>query len=122
MNKKIHEINKVLETLRTAIDDYFCSLNQERVVIEKQSFHKIKHIYKLNSYIHLFEYDQIILFTLTDSGYPYKTMHYKKLMSGELDRIVLNKLDKPYTSDGYNINYELEPIEKTTLFDRYPIE
>jgi hypothetical protein len=74
----------------------------------------------LNSYLHAFEYTHGIFFTLSNSSsYPYEFSHYSKLMSGELERLILIKLEKEYTTNDIVINYKLEPAEKTRLFDLY---
>ncbi len=122
MNEKLKEVKTLSEHLTNAINEYFASIDIERVVINKEQFHNIRHLGKLNSYVHVFDYNNGMIFTLPDSGnsYAYEKMHYVKLMSGELEQIVLNKKKTPFISDGYKINYELEPLEKTKLFNLYP--
>ena len=122
MNEKLKEVKTLSEQLTNAINEYFASIDIERVVINKEQFHNIRHLGKLNSYVHVFDYGNGMIFTLPDSGnsYAYEKMHYNKLMSGELDQLVLNKKKTSFNFDNYEINYELEPIEKTKLFNLYP--
>ena len=122
MNEKLKEVKNLSEQLANAINEYFASIDMDRVVIKKEQFHNIRHLGKLNSYVHVFDYNNGMIFTLPDSGnsYAYEKMHYVKLMSGELEQLVLNKKTTPFISDGYKINYELEPLEKSKLFNLYP--
>ena len=41
-------------------------------------------------------------------------------MKGELEQIILNKIQIPFYCGEYEINYELEPVEKKKLFNLYP--
>ena len=121
MNERLLEIQKQLELLSSLIKEFLYTSEKERIVIEKEDFKYIRHIGKLNSYLHVFEYLNDIVFPLANSSsYPYDFMHYSKLMSGELERIVLIKADHGNKIDGKAVNYKLEPLEKTRLFDLYP--
>jgi hypothetical protein len=122
MDYKLNEIKILSEKLATAIGEYFKETERDRIIVRKDEFHNIKHLGKLNSYRHVFEFYNGILFTLADSGdsYAYEKIHFTKLLSGELDRLILIKKNVPFKADEYWINYELEPIEKTKLFDSYP--
>ncbi len=122
MNEKLKKIKVLTEELAKAINEYLVSFEMERIIIKKEQFNNIRHLGKLNSYVHVFDYNNGMIFTLPDSGssYEYEKMHYSKLMSGELEELVIIKKKTPFNSNGYEINYELEPIEKTKLFNLYP--
>jgi len=49
-----------------------------------------------------------------------KVMHYRKLFSGELEQLILIKLETQSNFNNYTINYQLEPLVKTKLYDLYP--
>lgn len=121
VNEKLILIKDLAGQLANAIEEYISSIDPDRVVIEKMEFDKIRHIGMLNSYLHVFDYNNGIVFSLPDSGdsYAYQRMHYNKLMSGELQRLVLNKRKEVYKSVDYIINYELEPLPKTKLYNLY---
>jgi hypothetical protein len=122
MDIKLKEIQFLSDQLSKAISEYLTLIETDRIVIVKSQFHNIKLLGKLNSYVHVFDYCNGLVFTLPDSGnsYQYEKMHFLKLMSGELEQIVLNKKNPPVNQDKYIINYELEPAEKTRLFNLYP--
>lgn len=122
MYENLKKIKSLSDQLSEAISEYLLSIEKERIIIPKTEFHKIKHIKKLNSYIHVFQFDNEICFTLPDSGnsYGYAVMHYTKLMSGQLEELILNKVENPSNTDYPIINYRLEPYEKTKLFKLYP--
>ena len=103
-----------------SINEYFESTRQDVIIINKEDFDKIKHLGKINSYIHLFEFNNEILFTLPNSdSYPYANSHFVKLFSGELERIILNKLENPWKENNLFVNYELESEHKTKLRNLY---
>jgi hypothetical protein len=122
MNEKLLEVKILSERLTKVINEYFDFVELERVIVKKEQFYKIRHLGKLNLYFHVFDYCNGMLFTLPDSKYSndYETLIYSKLMSGELEQLVINKKKTPINFSGYKINYELEPIESTKLFNLYP--
>jgi hypothetical protein len=48
-------------------------------------------------------------------------MHYSKLFTGELERMILKKRDCPFMDGNIMINYELESQEETKLRDLYQV-
>lgn len=121
MNEKLSEINKQLETLTTLINEYQESLLQERVIITKDDLHKIEYLGTAkNGDYHVFNYSDGMLFTLpNDDTKSYQNNHYIKLMAGELDRLILNRISVPRNLNGFMVNYELESAERTKLKDLY---
>ncbi len=121
MTEKLSEINKQLETLTALINEYQESFLQERVIITKDNFGKIDHLGKvINQNYHVFNYGDGILFTLPDDGSKsYQNNHYKKLMAGELDRLILNRRPSLHKLGDFLLNYRLESEERTKLKDLY---
>ena len=122
MTEKLSEINKQLETLTALINEYQESFLQERVIITKDDLHKIEYLGRSNSNAnyHVFNYSDGMLFTLpNDNTKSYANNHYIKLMAGELDRLILNRIPVPSNSNGFMVTYELESEERTKLKDLY---
>lgn len=122
MNEQLSEINKQLETLTALINEYQESLMQERVIITKDNLHKIEYLgrSKFNANYHVFNFSDGMLFTLpNDNTKSYQNNNYIKLMAGELDRLILNRISVPHNSTEFMINYELESEERTKLKDLY---
>jgi hypothetical protein len=122
MNEKLSEINKQLETLTALINEYQESLLQERVIITKDDFNKIEYLGRAqsNSIYQVFNYSDGMLFELpNDNSKSYKNNHYIKLMAGELDRLILNRMPSMLKSGSFLLNYELESEERTKLKDLY---
>jgi hypothetical protein len=118
MNQKLSEIQKQLETLNRLISEYLKSSEEERIVIKKEDFGKIKHIGSVpKTDWHAFDYNNGCTFHL--NGYAYAKEHFVKLMDGTLDRLIIVKRNEPYEIHNYLFNYQLEDIEKTKLFDLY---
>ncbi len=122
MNENLKKIKILSEELTNAISEYLSITEKVRIIIPKVEFKNIRHIGKINSYRHVFKFDTNIYFELPDSGdsYGYEVMHYRKLLSGELEQLILIKLETPSNFNNYTINYQLEPLVKTKLYDLYP--
>jgi hypothetical protein len=122
MNEKIAEIKKQLENLNTLINEFLNSQNEERIVLKKENFGRIRYLSKTNGrndkYWHILDYNDGCIFLLNDND-SYEHDHYTKLMNGELDRLILNKRDNYVVDHKYVLNYKLEPIERTKLHDLY---
>ncbi len=69
---------------------------------------------------HIFNYDNRCVFILyEDSNRSYSGRQFSNLMEGTLDRLILNKRENILVEKQFQINYELERIERTKLFDLY---
>lgn len=124
-NKKYNKMNNPFDQLRMhlnsmleIIDNYQAPLD-ELIIINKHDLVDLKYIGKTNSYRHIFEFRKSIRFSLPDSGYSYQyeVSHYKKIMDGSIERIILNKIENP--SEDSETNYKLEEWHKTKLRDLY---
>ena len=90
MTEKLSEINKQLETLTALINEYQESFLQERVIITKDDFHKIDHLGNIYEK-RFFNYRNGMVFILYGNSDTYSGNIYKKLMSGELEQLILNR-------------------------------
>ena len=118
MNEILTELKKQLSSMIEIIDNFQSPLD-EIIVINKDDLVNLKYIGKSNSYRHIFEFRNSIRFCLPDSGstYQYEVSHYKKIMDGSIERIILNKLEN--ANEDSEINYKLEEWHKTKLRDLY---
>ncbi len=106
MNEKLAEINKQLEALSVLIKEFINSQNEERIVLKKEDFGRIKYLSKTqrnNNYVHLLDYNDGCIFILSEND-SYQHEHYAKLMNGELDRLILNKRDNFLFDNKYILN------------------
>lgn len=118
MNEILTELKKQLSSMIEIIDNYKMPI-EDAIIISKDDLTDLKYIKKLNSYLHLFEYKKSIRFQLPDSGnsYQYEVSHYKKIMDGSIERIILNKIES--SNEDSETNYKLEDWHKTKLRDLY---
>ena len=119
----LNELKRIKEKLNQLIEEVEIlekSLSNDELIVGRNDFKKIKHKSKINSYLHKFEYVNGIFFILPSSGSNnYEISVYNKLMTGELDRIILVKKKTPYEDKGDLINYELEEWHQTKLREIY---
>jgi hypothetical protein len=120
MNKNdiLLQLRNDLDAMIEIIDKYQTPLD-EVIIIKKEDLTHLKWVRKINSYTHLFEYKNSIRFSLPDSGnsYQYAVGHYKKIMNGTLERLVLNIIE--IAGDDLEENYKLEEWHKTKMRDLY---
>jgi hypothetical protein len=122
MNNDLSKIKEQLEKLLDSINDYLAGNAKNEIVIYKDEFHKIRHLGLIsNSDVNVFDFNNGVIFTLYNSdSFPYQKLHFKKLVSGELDRIILRKRDSIWEKQGWSITYSLESEVETKLRDTYP--
>jgi len=119
MNVKLKNVFEKLEMLKDAIEQFSKEVDEERLIIKKESFSKIEFVGENNN-IYTFKYNDVIFFTLSKE-FEYHKEILDKLYSAKLDRLILNKRENVYTSpSGILCNYLVEPKNKTDLKDLYP--
>ena len=92
---------------------------QERVIITKDDFHKIDHLGNINEK-RFFNYRNGMVFFLDAVYNTYSGDIYKKLRSGVLDQLILNRKSVLGHINAFMVNYELEDQQRTKLKDLYP--
>jgi hypothetical protein len=119
MNEKLKNIFEKLEMLKDAIEEFSREVDEERVIIKKESFSKIEFVVETNTY-YAFKYNDVVFFILS-KGSEYHKEILEKLYSAKLDRLILNKSENVYRlPSGIFCNYLVEPKNKTDLKDLYP--
>lgn len=118
MNETLNQLRMHLNSMLEIIDKYKEPVD-EVVIIRKNDMAELKHLRKINSYLHIFEFRKSIRFYLPDSGnsYQYEASFYKKIFDGTIERIILNKLEN--SNENSEVNYKLEEWHKTKLRDLY---
>lgn len=122
MSTELLKIKDQLESLLISINDFLLENSKNEIIIHKDEFHKIRHLGIISSSsINIFDFSDGKIFALqNDHSSPYHQIHYQKLMSGDLDRIILRKRDSIWEKQGWSINYSLESEVETKLRDTYP--
>ena len=118
MNPKLLLIKEQLEQLNTSITEYLESTNQEVIILKKEDFGKIKFLGTTKSGAQIFEFNNGVIFPLIPL-LSNDNEHYTKLLSGELDRLILNKRETSVKWDNWIVNYKLESEVETKLRDLY---
>jgi hypothetical protein len=122
MSTELIKIKDQLESLLISINDFLSANSKNEIIIYKDEFHKIRHLGIISSTnLNVFDFSNGKIFTLHNHhSSPYDQIHYQKLMSGDLDRIILRKRDSIWEKQGWSINFSLESEIETKLRDTYP--
>jgi hypothetical protein len=119
MNKNLAEINKQLEALSVLIGDYLNSSKEDRIIIYKDNFNNLNYLPRIVGYnLAIFNYDNRCLFFFAEQNNYHKEL-YDKLLDGALDRLIIKKREVVLELKGSHFNYEIEPLERTKLYDLY---
>lgn len=123
MSTELIKIKDQLESLLISINDFLSANSKNEIIIYKDEFHKIRHLGLVSKAFEVLGFENGVIFTLNNFSsfsVSYEQMHFQKLISGELDRIILRKRESIWDIDGFVINYQLESEIKTKLRDTYP--
>lgn len=118
MKEKLLIIKEQLEHLTKSINEYLESTAQEEIIIKPETFQKIKYLGITNHGVRVFDYDNGAIFILS-STYVYQNDKYEKLLSGNLERLILRKIDVPEVWGKWSVNYVLESEVETKLRELY---
>ena len=121
MSNELIKIKEQLEILLISINDFLSANSKNEILLYKEEFHNIRHLGLIPyTAVNVFEFNQGIIFTLDNSdSSPYQQMHFRKLLSGELDSIILRKRDSVWVKQGWSITYSLESEVETKLRNTY---
>lgn len=124
MVNDLKEIRDRLNLLVQEVERLESFLSQGELIIEKNDFKYLKEKGKLNSYRHVFEFLNGVFFELPDTPgssntYSYEFSIYKGLLSGDLEKLVLLKLEKEYTHEGFLITHKVEDRVNAKLREKY---
>ena len=97
MNPLLKNLREHLSAMIEEIDAY-THYEEHDIIIRSKEFKHLRHLGKLNSYLHVFEYKAGIKFILRVSpSYNYDYKIYQGLMHGALDMLILNKRTLMFT-------------------------
>lgn len=118
MNEKLLIIKEQLEQLTISIDEYLQYMTQEEIIIMPENFNKIKYLGDNIYSASVFDYNNGAIFVLSSTT-PYELEHYRKLLSGKLERLILRKRETSKHWDNWISNFILESEVDTKLRDLY---
>lgn len=120
MKDLLKNLREHLSAMIEEIDNYTQADSDTIIIIRKEDFKYLKHERRAtyNYKFHVFSYKNEFYFRLYMNE-VYKQSLYEKIMKGELDSLILIKLEKEYTYSGFQIQYEIETEENTLLRKAY---
>lgn len=118
MKEKLLIIKEQLDHLTKSINEYLESTAQEEIIIKPENFQKIKYLGITNHGVRVFDYDNGSIFILS-STHVYQNDKYEKLLSGNLEKLIIRKIDVPEVWGKWSVNYVLESEVETKLRELY---